>query len=235
MLIAACEQANAIGAELIVTGEVLGQRATNQSRRQIDLLTYHSGANDKLFRPLSAKLLGAPPQIRELGIEKVSQAISGSGRRPIRELAKNLGIVDSDRPAPQCRLSDPGYMARLDDLLVHQAEIDFAEIDLLRLGRHYRLHRTAKAIVGRNAADNDAIAEWFANHSIGRLFVPSNFQGASVLLVGDSGDDIETVLSLSAGRKNEMPPDGFQFREGERLVTLSAVQAVDHLTPIQAG
>lgn len=241
MLTAAKAAAAEHGCDFVVTGDVLGQRATNQSRRQLELAAYHSGLGDALIRPLSAKLLDAESQSEREG---VAQRFSGSGRRPIRTLARRLGISDVDRPGPACRLTDPGYAARLDDLLVHHVDVDFADVELLLLGRHYRVARHVKAVVGRNAADNEAIAAWSAAHSRGRLFVPANFQGPSVLLLqhgptadpnGDENKVVEIALSLAASRKPMTPEDGFQFREGEQVVTLPALQPVEAFKPIQAG
>jgi tRNA-specific 2-thiouridylase len=234
MLVAANQKRKEIGADLIVTGEVLGQRAANQSRRQIDLITYHSGAKDVLLRPLSAKLFDAPEAPKLSRLEIPAYDFSGSGRRPIRELARQLGIPEIDRPGPQCRLHEPQYLTRMDDLLVNQAEVDLADIELLQLGRHYRLARSAKAIVGRNAEDNEAIASWQARNRRGILFMPANFQGASVLLLGPIPKGDEIAMSLSAIRKPETPNEGFQFHVGDGLATLRDVVPVDPFKPIQA-
>lgn len=231
MLVAANEKRIKLGAELIVTGEVLGQRAANQSRRQIDLITYHSGAGGSLYRPLSAAFLGVPPIVKD----SQPLSISGSGRRPIKAIAQRFGIPDVDRAGPQCRLSDPGYTARLDDLLIHQAEIDAADLELLLLGRHYRLHRQAKAIIGRNAADNDALLDWHSQNRRGRLFVPANFQGPTALLLSETSNEAELAMSLASMRKTEMPPGGFQFREANRIVVLQSILNVAEFKPLQAS
>lgn len=230
MLVAANEKRVELGAELIVTGEVLGQRAANQSRRQIDLITYHSGASAALYRPLSAQFLGVPGIVKE----NTALGISGSGRRPIKAIAKRFGIPDVDRAGPQCRLSDPGYTARLDDLLMHQAEIDAADLELLLLGRHYRLGRQAKAVIGRNAADNGAIDFWYSQNRRGQLFVPANFQGPTTLLLSESGDEAELAMSLASIRKSEMPAEGFQFRTAGQVLTLTSILNVDEFKPLQA-
>jgi tRNA-uridine 2-sulfurtransferase len=233
MLSAANSRRPEFGSDLLVTGEVLGQRASNQSRRQLDLIAFHVGAGDALLRPLSSALLNTAPLLQgEMKLE--SRSISGSGRRPIKSLAKQLGIDDVDRPGPQCRLQDPGYTARLDDLLIHQADADFVDIELLLLGRHYRLHRQAKAIVGRNAADNAAIANWHLRHGRGQLFVPANFQGPSILLFSSALSDVKLALSLAASRKKPMPEGGFQFRHEQQTVLLANVIDVTSLSPLTA-
>ena len=46
-------------AELVVSGEVLGQRPMSQKRRDLGIIAHQSGLEDRLLRPLSARLL--PP------------------------------------------------------------------------------------------------------------------------------------------------------------------------------
>ncbi|HIN95822.1 MAG TPA: hypothetical protein EYN03_09265, partial [Planctomycetes bacterium] len=46
-----------IGADFIVSGEVVGQRPMSQKRRDLDVISHQSGLEDLLLRPLSAKLL----------------------------------------------------------------------------------------------------------------------------------------------------------------------------------
>jgi len=49
--------------DFIVTGEVIGQRPMSQRRDTMPVVAQDSGANDRLLRPLSAKLL--PPTLPE--------------------------------------------------------------------------------------------------------------------------------------------------------------------------
>ena len=46
-----------IGADFIVSGEVVGQRPMSQKRRDLDVISHQAGLEDLLLRPLSAKLL----------------------------------------------------------------------------------------------------------------------------------------------------------------------------------
>ena len=52
-----------IGAQFIVSGEVVGQRPMSQKKKDLAVISYHSGLEDLLLRPLSAKLL--PPTLPE--------------------------------------------------------------------------------------------------------------------------------------------------------------------------
>ena len=57
MLKKAKEYAETIGAELIVTGEVLGQRPMSQHRAALKKIESEAGLEGRLLRPLSAKCL----------------------------------------------------------------------------------------------------------------------------------------------------------------------------------
>ena len=52
-----------LGAEMVVSGEVLGQRPMSQRRQDLLAIAKHSGLGNRLLRPLSAQLL--PPTLPE--------------------------------------------------------------------------------------------------------------------------------------------------------------------------
>ena len=46
-----------IGADFIISGEVVGQRPMSQKKRDLEIIAHHSNFADLLLRPLSAQLL----------------------------------------------------------------------------------------------------------------------------------------------------------------------------------
>jgi tRNA-specific 2-thiouridylase len=146
------------GADFVVTGEVLGQRPFSQQRDKIFLTMRESGLKGKLLRPLSAKLL--PPTEAELSgmidREKL-EAISGRSRRRQQELAVQFGLEDYPTPGGGCLLTDAGYSNRLRDLLQHSPHLTFDDLNLLRVGRHFRIAPDCKVVIGRNEADNNRL------------------------------------------------------------------------------
>lgn len=146
------------GAELVFTGEVLGQRPKSQRRDTLALIEKQSGLAGRLLRPLSAQLL--PPTIPELE-GKVDRsrllAISGRGRKPQIELANQLGVVDYPQPAGGCCfLTDESFGRKFHDLLDHREvrKIEKDEIVLLATGRHFRIADSVKLVVGRTEGEN---------------------------------------------------------------------------------
>lgn len=158
MLSEAREFMELINADFVVTGEVMGQRPMSQVKDKLNLTVKESGLKGKLLRPLSAKLL--PPTEMELSSmvdREQLEGISGRGRFRQLELAKQFGLQDFPSPASGCLLTDVGYSNRLRDLMSHNQRLSFDDINLLRVGRHFRLDAQTKVIIGRNELDNNYI------------------------------------------------------------------------------
>jgi len=165
MLRKAKEFMETVGADFVFTGEVLGQRPMSQHRPQLHIVARDSGLEDKLVRPLSARLLPLtePERSGLLDREKL-EAISGRSRRRQMKLAEKLGLEEYPLPAAGCLLTDHGYSRRLRDLLLHTDNVDFDDFNLLRIGRHFRLDTGAKLIVGRNKEENEKILRYRKSH-----------------------------------------------------------------------
>src|SRR5205085_2502906 len=59
-----------IGAQFIVSGEVLGQRPMSQKREDFEIIGENSNLTDLLLRPLSAKLLPVTKPEREGWVDR---------------------------------------------------------------------------------------------------------------------------------------------------------------------
>lgn len=161
MLTEARKYMELVGADFVITGEVLGQRPMSQVRNKLNLTEKQSGLRGKLLRPLSAKLC-RPTEAELSGLvdrEKL-EGIQGRSRRRQMELAEEFGLDDYPTPAAGCLLTDVGYSRRLKDLLDHTGQLTFADLNLLRVGRHFRLDEQTKVIVGRNEADNNRLMSY---------------------------------------------------------------------------
>ena len=181
-----------VGASFIVTGEVLGQRPMSQMRHSLRIIEQDAGLSRLIVRPLSAKLF-APTLPEEQGIvnrEKLFK-IAGRGRRPQMELAKKLGILDYPNPAGGCLLTDQQFGDRVRDLFDHQADIELEDMELLQIGRHFRINPSTKFIVGRNEEENRVLVEYLAPGRF--LFVPNQFHGPSVMVAGQISDEINQM------------------------------------------
>ncbi len=150
-----------MNADFLVTGEVMGQRPMSQRKPVMDLVDKETDLGGRLLRPLSAKLL--PPTLPEkMGLVDREQleGISGRSRKRQMELAKEFGLDDYPSPASGCLLTDANYSRRLRDLLNHSAEINFTDLNLLRLGRQFRIAPECKLLLGRDENDNKALMQY---------------------------------------------------------------------------
>jgi tRNA-specific 2-thiouridylase len=158
MLNEAKEFMEMVGGEFIVTGEVLGQRPMSQRRDALDIIDRETGLKGRVLRPLSARLL-RPTVAEEKGIvnRELLYAFNGRSRKPQMALAAAFGLTDYPAPAGGCLLTEPNYSYRLKELLDHDPDPSLKDLLLLRTGRHFRLSRDCKAIVGRDKAENGDI------------------------------------------------------------------------------
>ncbi|HNW39454.1 MAG TPA: tRNA 4-thiouridine(8) synthase ThiI [Candidatus Omnitrophota bacterium] len=147
-----------LGAQFIITGEVLGQRPMSQTKQALKLIKYRSGLEDLLLRPLSAQFF--PPSLAEKeGWVKREKLLNFNGRlrTPQMQLAHDLGLNNYATPAGGCLLTDPGFSKRLVELLEHQ-ELSLENLELLKIGRHFRLGSATRLVVGRNEGENNQLA-----------------------------------------------------------------------------
>jgi len=73
------------------------------------------------------------------------------------EMAARFGITRYETPAGGCLLTDPEFSKRLKDLFLIQKSYRIRDIELLKVGRHFRIADGLKVIVGRNRAENEVI------------------------------------------------------------------------------
>ena len=153
------------GADFIITGDVLGQRPMSQRKDTFYLIDREAGVRGHVLRPLSARLLEITiPESRGVVDREKLYGFSGRTRKPQMALAKELGLAHYPAPAGGCLLTEPHYAQRLKDLLHYQVNPDMQEINMLKIGRHFRFSPGCKIIVGRDKKEND-ILESFARDS----------------------------------------------------------------------
>jgi tRNA-specific 2-thiouridylase len=148
-----------LGAKFIVTGEVLGQRPMSQNKQALKLIKQRSGLDDLLLRPLSAQFF--PPSLAEKeGWVKRDKLLNFNGRlrTPQMRLARDLGFNVYANPAGGCLLTDPSFSKRLVELLAHD-ELSLENLELLKLGRHFRLGENTRLVVGRDEGENNRLAQ----------------------------------------------------------------------------
>jgi tRNA U34 2-thiouridine synthase MnmA/TrmU len=158
MFDAAKKHMEEIGAEFIISGEVLGQRPMSQHAPSLRTIEKDSGLIGKIVRPLSAGLLPeTDPEKNGLIKRENLGMIKGRTRRAQLEMAKKYGIENPPNAGGGCLLTDPTFGLRAKDLFSHTETPTINDIDLLKVGRHFRLDEQTKFVVGRNKDENEMI------------------------------------------------------------------------------
>jgi tRNA U34 2-thiouridine synthase MnmA/TrmU len=169
-----------IGASFILSGEVLGERPMSQNRNSLSLIERESGLEGRILRPLSALLLPETiPEKEGLVNKNKLLNISGRSRKRQMELAAKMNLKDYPSPAGGCKLTEPDFSKKLRDLF-NQEKYSLEEIELLKLGRHFRLNRDIKLVVGRNKEENEQLKDFFQEGDF--LFIAKNLKSPISLL-----------------------------------------------------
>jgi TusA-related sulfurtransferase len=162
MLRKADELAREQGADVVFTGEVVGQRPKSQTRASLDLIEKEAGMEGRLLRPLSARHLPETEAETDGRIdrERLWHA-HGRSRKEQFELATRFAVDDFPTPGGGCcYLADHNFARRIRDLVAHSpsGKISRRSILLLKVGRHLRLGYNAKVIFGRDEAESTFLA-----------------------------------------------------------------------------
>ncbi len=202
MLKEAREFMNLLNADFIITGEVLGQRPMSQRRECFPMIDKAAGVRGIVLRPLSAKLL-APTIPEQEGLVNRDMLLdfSGRSRKPQMALAEEFGLTEYPAPAGGCLLTEPNYSIRLRDLLEHDRDPGYTDINLLRLGRHFRYSPECKIIVGRNREENAAIASLAGPGD--RLLRVEGFGSPLTLIRGHAAGGALTVAASLCARYSD--------------------------------
>jgi tRNA-specific 2-thiouridylase len=198
MLSEAKEFMELINADFIITGEVLGQRPMSQVKDKLFLTIKQAGLQGKLLRPLSAKLLPpSEPELNGLVDRELLEGISGRGRHRQLELANEFGLEDYPSPASGCLLTDVGYSNRLRDLVEHTGHLTFDDLNLLRVGRHFRLDENTKVVIGRNEKDNNLLDGYRRDYHY-RLEALDCGSPVTLLIGNPTEDNLTKAATLTA-------------------------------------
>lgn len=160
MLREAGRRMEAIGADFLFTGEVLGQRPMSQRRDALRSVENLSGYPGRILRPLSAKLL-APTLVEQEGLVDRNRLldIQGRSRRRQETLAAHYGIREYPQPGGGCMLTKEGFANRLRRLFELYPVVEGRQVELLKWGRTFCLPAGKICVIGRDRHDNARLEE----------------------------------------------------------------------------
>lgn len=200
MLRKAAELAAEKGADVVFTGEVVGQRPMSQHHAALATIEEESGLRGKLLRPLSAKHL--PPTAAEedgrIDRSRLGTA-NGRSRNFQLDLARASGIEEFPTPSGGCCfLADKNFAARMRDLIAHRdpATIGREDLFLLKVGRHFRLAHDLKVVLGRDEAESRLLKA----HAAARTTCQVTDGRGSLGVVEGTGEDRDLEVAALAAR-----------------------------------
>ena len=205
MFEAAKKHMKEIGADFVISGEVLGQRPMSQHRKALRTIEAESDLEGKIVRPLSGALLPATDPERDGLIRREDLGmIRGRSRKPQLAMAKEFGIADPPNAGGGCLLTDPAFGRRVKDLFDHTETPTVNDIDLLKVGRYHRLDEETIMVVGRNKAENEAIGMLVLPGDI--LLEARDFVGPTTILRGKTAEN-HVKFAASVTLKYSDAPD----------------------------
>ena len=237
----ACAIMKEKGFDFLFSGEVVGQRPMSQTKPSLRYVEKQSGCDGLILRPLSAaKLPITIPEKEGLVDRDLLLDITGRSRKVQIKIAREFGIIDYPSAGGGCLLTDKGYAARLKDLFDHadfaivattaeQEEFTEEELYLLKHGRHLRLNKNTKIIIGRTKSDNEQIERYY-NPETDTVIKVNNFPGPTVLVPhGGSKDMIIFAASICAGYSKA--PNNIQVDVGVVMPQRSQILKVSGIPP----
>ncbi|HET6420030.1 MAG TPA: hypothetical protein VFG19_07730 [Geobacteraceae bacterium] len=149
------------GADFVITGEVLGQRPMSQRRDTLRLIERESGLEGLLLRPLSARHFAPTvPELEGWVDRSKLPAIQGRSRKEQMQMAEELDVRNYPCPAGGCLLTELSFVSKIKDVFDHAEELKIRDFQMLKAGRHFRVGKGTKVIIGRNEADNQVLEKF---------------------------------------------------------------------------
>jgi tRNA U34 2-thiouridine synthase MnmA/TrmU len=199
-------------ADFIITGEVLNQRPMSQTKASLDIVKKESGFDDYILRPLCAlNLKPTKMELEGLVDREKLMGISGRSRKVQMELAEKWGIKDYPSPAGGCRLTEPGYAARLKDQLGHAKESNLEDVEILKTARHIRFDENTKIIATRNQEELKVITPLIRKDDY--VFDTLDCPGSTVILRGKASTEaLKFAAAICARYSKERDKDSVRVK-----------------------
>lgn len=187
--------------DFIITGEIIGQRMKSQRKATMPIISQQSGAEDRLLRPLCAKLLEPTLPEREGWIDREALFdFRGRTRNPQFKLASALNIEEFAQPAGGCCvLTDENYTRRLRDMWDNRGTRDYSmeDIILLKAGRQLRPKPHFKMIIARDESESNFLTGYRKQF----LHLQAlKHRGPMILVEGEPQKEDLALIASIAGR-----------------------------------
>ncbi len=219
MVSVAARKLEELGASFIFTGEVVGQRPKSQTRDALNAVAKVIPTG-LLLRPLSALLLSETFPEKEGWVDRSKLlSLSGRSRKAQLALAVEYGLKDYSAPGGGCLLTESGYCRKLLELKEKEGW-QIPDLELLRVGRHFRIPSGARVVSGRDDSENRELIKLAREDDY--FFQAARRPGSLVVLRGREAltpEDLSVAAAICARYSKEKEDLVFEidfWRGGER-------------------
>lgn len=196
-----------LGADFVITGEVLGQRPKSQTRDMLNAVA-KGGEEGLLLRPLSARLLPETIPEKEGWVNRENMLdISGRSRKRQLALVVKFGITEYATPGGGCLLTKAAFCRKMEELKCQEGwKAEY--LRWLSLGRHFRLPSGARVMSGRDEKENDRLEKAARKDD---YFFQTIVHPGSLVLLKSRGrpdqEDLATAAAIAARYSRERTAD----------------------------
>jgi len=159
----------------------------------------HRPAEPALFLPPTEPELNGLIKREDLG------KIRGRSRKEQLKMAQEFGIENPPNAGGGCLLTDPKFAIRAKDLFKHVETPTTNDIDLLKIGRHFRFDQKTKFVVGRNQNENELLKALALDGNV--LFETRDHVGPVSLMRGDNSQNFLELAAAITLRYSDAPKD----------------------------
>jgi hypothetical protein len=126
-------------------------------------------------------------------------------------MARGSGITQHSQAAGGCLLTDEHFAKKAKDLFAHEERASTKDMELLAIGRHFRVGPHTKIILGRNELEN-LLLEGHA--ATGYTCIRPKFAGPAALVAGEQtadGEQLAVCLIMQHTKEDKRPAGQPEF------------------------
>ncbi|HSD05583.1 MAG TPA: tRNA (5-methylaminomethyl-2-thiouridylate)-methyltransferase, partial [Nitrosopumilaceae archaeon] len=150
--------------------------------------------------------------------------IRGRSRKDQLKMAQEFGIENPPNAGGGCLLTDPAFAIRAKDLFNHIQTPTTNDIDLLKIGRHFRFDEKTKLIVGRNQDENEVLKALALDGDI--LLEAKDHVGPVTLIRGENASSHVEFGATITLRYGDAPKDTPSVVTVQKNGTSSEISAI---------
>lgn len=200
---------NKIGADFLISGEVVGQRPFSQRREAIRTIEKEAGVEGLVVRPLTQKNMPETiPEKKGLINRNKLLDIKGRNRQTQLKLAKEFGLNHIPTPAGGCLLTVSDFSYRTKELMKREL-LTKTNVEILKYGRFFPLTEFSIVIIGRNEKENRELEKLFVPNKNLMYIETVDPPGPSAIIIGKPEKEKALKLIKRYIKKHSQEPKFF--------------------------